>query len=319
MTAATSELAQDDAGSARVAPERWSRGRRLKNGAIYAVVRVALALVTPLPRAVLVVFGRALGLLAWACAGSARRRAVTNVQRALGENDQRSRAIVRRSFVELGGLLGDAVTLLRPRVRCSDRLPLDENARRVLAEARAHGRGIVLVTAHLGSWERMAGSLVEAGHALTTPVRPSYDPRLERQVHAPLRRGRGVEALDRDAPSTPRALVRALRAGGIVGFLIDLNTAVASVAVPFLGRDAWTPVGPARIALRTGAPVVLAIAGRDAITVTLVRDACAPVRGPIDDEAKALTAELSAHLGEAIRRDPTRWIWMHDRWGPCRP
>ena len=304
--------------SERVTPDRWTRRRRAKNTAIYLVVRVALALVRPLPRGLLVALGRALGAVAWLFASSPRRLAEENVRAALPEIGERSRGLMRRSFIELGGLLGDAVTLLRPHVRCSDTLPLGTEARAVLEAARAHGRGIVLVTAHLGAWERMAGSLVEAGFPLTTPVRPSYDPRLERLVHHPLRAGRGVHALDRDAPGTARALVRALRDGGIAGFLVDLDTSVPSVSVPFLGHPARTPVGPARIALRTGAPVVVAIARPGEITIDLVRDASPGIHGDLDEDVHLLTAELSARLGDAIRRDPTRWIWMHDRWGRRR-
>ena len=125
-------------------------------------------------------------------------------------------------------------------------------------------------------------------------------------------------AIDRDAPSTPRALLRALRDGGIAGFLVDLNTRVASVSVPFLGHDAWTAVAPARMALRTGAPVVVAIATRQGVHIELLRAASAPMRGGIDDAATALTREISVRIGAAILAEPDRWIWMHDRWGHAR-
>lgn len=301
----------------RAAPgARWSTTQRLKNDAIYAAVRGALALSRALPRRALVPLGALLGWSAWLLAGRARRLAEGNVARALP--DREPRRLVRAAFVELGRLLGDTLALLRADEAPLRTLPFGEEARATLAAAQAEGRGVILVTAHLGPWERLAAALVAVGFPLTTPVRASYDPRLERAVHARLRGRHGVRALDRDAKSTPMALVRALRRGEVVGFLIDLNTRVASVRVPFLGVPAWTPSGPARLALRTGAVVVVAIATRAGVTVTRVRGAAESRARVPEAEVSALTETLAAALSTAIRAEPERWIWMHDRFGDRR-
>jgi KDO2-lipid IV(A) lauroyltransferase len=304
-------------------PSTWSRRQRLKNDAIYVAARIALALASLPPRAWLRAFGAALGLTAWCLARGARRLAGENVARAFPALPARETSRrVRRAFVELGRLLGDTLALLRADERPSRTLAFDEPARGVLAaalaEARDAGSGVILVTAHLGPWERLAAVLVEAGFPLTTPVRTSYDPRLEATLHARLRGQHGVRAVDRDAKSTPYALLRALKRGEVVGFLIDLQTRVASVRVPFLGVPAWTPSAPARLALRTGAPVVVAIATRAGVTVRLVRAASEPRQRASDGEVEALTTTLNDVLSEAIRAEPERWIWMHDRFGERR-
>lgn len=307
-----------DAG-AIVVPSGWTRAQRLKNALIVVLVRCSLAIVRPLPYAVLCALGRAVGRLAWLLARSARARAIENVARAFPDRTGAEQAaLARASFVELGHLLGDTLALLRPDERASSRLAWSPGAREALERARVAGRGVILITGHLGPWERLAAAIVEAGIALTTPVRASYDPRLEARVHAPLRRGRGVDAIDRDAPGTPRALVRALRANAVTGFLIDVNTRVASVRIPFFGRPAWTPSGPARLALRTGAPVVAAFATRDGIVVDEVRPACPPRADVTDADVEALVEVMSGHVERAIAREPDRWIWMHDRFGPRR-
>jgi KDO2-lipid IV(A) lauroyltransferase len=131
-------------------------------------------------------------------------------------------------------------------------------------------------------------------------------------VVAPLRRNRGVDAIDRDAPGTPRALVRALRRGGIAGFLVDVDTRVASVTAPFFGRPARTPSGAARLALGTGAPVVAAFATRDGISVELLRPA-SPRETATDERVLTLVSAMNRAIEAAITREPTRWIWMHDR------
>lgn len=288
----------------------WSRGQRLKNDLIYALVLVALTLARALPGSLLRALGRVLGRIAWRIAPRTRALAIENARRAFGDAE-----VARRAYVELGALLGDTLLLLRPSEPAG--LSFVPGARAVLEAARAEGRGVVLITAHLGPWERLAAALVAEGFPLTTPVRPSYDPRLEALLHAPLRRSRGVHAIDRDAPSTPRALLRALRANEVAGFLVDLNTRVASIAVPFFGAPAWTPSGPARLALRTGAPVVAAFATRAGISVVQLRAASSPARAT-DDAVHALTTAMTSAVEQAIRAEPDRWIWMHDRWGAPR-
>ena len=112
--------------------------------------------------------------------------------------------------------------------------------------------------------------------------------------------------------------MRALRGNGVAGFLIDINTRVASVRVPFFGVQAWTPIAPARLAIRTGSPVVVAMAMREGIVVQRLREARPPQRGIIDREAIELTTEMTACICAIIAKEPERWIWMHDRWGARR-
>lgn len=293
--------------------ESWGRTQRLKNDVIFVVVWLAVSLVHVLPRGVLVVAGRGLGRLAFRVARRARALSEGNLRLAFPGEDHR--ALTRRNFLELGALLGDTLALLRAREPV--RLGFAPGAQEVLARARDAGRGVVLITAHLGPWERLAAALVAEGFPLTTPVRASYDPRLERLLHAPLRARRGVRALDRDASSTPLSLVRALRRGEVAGFLVDLNTRVSSVRTTFFGQQAWTPSGPARLALRTGAPVVAAFATRDGIVVEEIRSAGARLEAN-DEAVVALTQAMTAHVERAVAREPERWIWMHDRWGERR-
>ena len=125
-----------------------------------------------------------------------------------------ARALVKRCYARLGEHLGDAVAML-----ASARLvpiELDPCARAILEEARAEGRGVVFVSAHLGPWERVAGSLVAAGFPLTTIAREAYDPRLTALYDA-LRGPLGVRVVYRGAQSAAMGIVRALKRGDLLG------------------------------------------------------------------------------------------------------
>ena len=94
----------------------------------------------------------------------------------------------------------------------------------------------------------------------------------------------------------------------------DVAARVPSVDVPFLGHLARTPVGPARIALRTGAAVVVGLPSNEldlAITPIPTSD--------LDSSAEAeriLTTRINDVISAHIRAFPEAWVWMHPRWAP---
>lgn len=288
---------------------RWTSAQRLKNDVLFVLVSVVLAIAERLPARLLRMFGRMLGLAAWALVPDLRRLALSNVARALPEIAPRERPrFVRKVYRELGVLLADVVATLDPR-RPIEPLGFLPGSRKCLEAAIAEGRGVVFASAHLGPWERVAASLVQAGIPLTVVAREPYDPRLGR-IYRRLRDARGVRTVYRGAGGAGIALVRVLRRGGVLGVPMDLASRVASVEVPFLGIPAPTPVGPARLAVRTGAAVVVGTVAPGAdgsLALSFVRIA------PSTSEEE-LTARINAELSSRIRALPEVWPWMHRRW-----
>ena len=292
---------------------RWGFAQRAKNDVLFVLAVGALAVAERLPGVLLRTMGRALGLAVWALAPRLRRLALSNVARALPEIAPSERpAFVRRVYRELGLLLADVVRTLDPR-RPLDPLPFAPGSRECLEDAIAEGRGVVFASAHLGPWERVAASLVHAGLPLTVVAREPYDPRLGR-IYRRLRDARGVRTVYRGGSGAGIALVRVLRRGGVLGVPMDLASRVPSVDVPFLGSPAPTPVGPARLAIRTGAAVVVgtvAPAGDGSLALSFVRIAACACACPSEEE---LTAHINDELSARIRALPTLWPWMHRRW-----
>jgi KDO2-lipid IV(A) lauroyltransferase len=289
----------------------------VKNDALYALARVALALVTWMPAAVLRAMGRALGAMAYAVFAPARRTAMANVARVFPELDARARRrLVRRCYATLGAELGNAVARLRGGAAV---LPLSDDARTVLESARAEGCGVVFASAHLGPWEAVAASLVAHGVPLTTIARESYDPRLT-ALYDRLRGGHGVRAIYRGSAGAAARIVRVLRHSGVLGAPMDLRSRVASRDVAFLGHPAPTAVGPARLALRTGAAVVVGTAAPRADGALHVTAARIPTSdlAPGDAGELALTARINDELSRRILALPHAWPWMHARW-PAEP
>jgi KDO2-lipid IV(A) lauroyltransferase len=181
-------------------------------------------------------------------------------------------------------------------------VPVDPAALAVLDAARREGRGVVFASAHLGPWERVAASLARAGVPLVALVRDSYDPRFSR-LYERLRGRAGVHVVWRGRPGAAARIVRTLRGGGVLGIPMDLRARVPSCDVPFLGREAPTPVAPRGSGGSRG----------EGLHVTATRISTDRL-GTADLAARALTARINEELSRRILALPQAWTWPHPRW-----
>ncbi len=296
----------------------WTRGQTLKNALIAAMVRAAAALLVPLPRAALRAMGKAIGLLAWIALPRERRTTRENLSRALAPRTPSWRDVLR-PYVTLGAHLGDAMASLDARTEL-EALAVEEASLALLERLQVAGaarrRGVVFASAHLGPWERVAATLISRGVPMTVLAREPYDPRLS-WIYERLRGARGVPAIYRGQAGAAMRIVRTLRSGGVLGVPMDLRSRVPSVDVPFLGGVAPVPVGPARIALRTGSAVVVGTVSPDASHLGGLRITCTEIltsdlRADAEGE-RALTERLAAELTRRILALPGEWVWMHER------
>ncbi|MFS8069974.1 MAG: lysophospholipid acyltransferase family protein [Byssovorax sp.] len=288
----------------------WTPRQRLKNGALYAVVRAALSIVRRAPRAVVALLCRALGLLAWVLL--ARERSLVRARLAAGLGQPVPARRVRAVFLAAGDVLADTLALLDPRERAGRTMTMDAASHAVLRDALDEGRGVVYVAAHLGPWERMAALLAEEGFPVVTIARESYDPRLT-ALYERLRAPRRVRSIYRGRPGAVTSIVRELRAGRGVGFLIDLPSRVQSIRAPLFGAEARIPVGAARIALARGAAVVVGTPvpsdTQGLLCLVIERIPTSDLApGPMD-EAK-LTTRLARALEARIAARPEAWLGL---------
>ncbi|EPX60494.1 Lipid A biosynthesis lauroyl acyltransferase [Cystobacter fuscus DSM 2262] len=295
--------------------ERPPLTKRLKRFLRYLLVRAALALVGALPLGFARWLGAGFGRLAFALAGGERRKALKSLARAFPEkSDAERHSLARASFRHLG-MAAFEVGATSSMDRQLDRLVRWEDAdRRVLDAALARGKGVVFVSGHVGNWELLARRVSRAGYPSQSIAKETTDPRLTALVGR-FRELGGVRSIWRGQEGAARAMLRALKAGEILGLLIDQDTRVQSLFVPFFGELAATPRAAADLALRTGAAVVVGFCQREREGYRLWMEEVA-WRAGTDREADALalTAALSERIEAAIRRAPEQWVWMHQRW-----
>ncbi|HSJ15163.1 MAG TPA: lysophospholipid acyltransferase family protein [Longimicrobiales bacterium] len=288
--------------------------KRLRYRLEYVLLRAAIGLLNRFPDGPAEAAGAWLGGLGYWPLRIRRAQAETNVRRAFPERDESwVQRVVRDSYRHLGR---ETVVMLRlsrltpERVRERTELVDFEKHERTVREG---GRGMVVVAGHLGNWELGAAMAAARGIPMDAIAVRQKNPFFDRYI-VRTRRRLGVEIIYRHRAS--RQALRALRAGHAVAFAADQNAGRSGLFVPFFGRPASTFRGAALMAVRTGAPLLLAVPLRqpDGSYRMRLEDVAVDREGELDDVVYRLTAAFTAQLEAAVRAEPGQYLWQHRRW-----
>lgn len=182
----------------------------------------------------------------------------------------------------------------------------------VVEDARAEGKGILFLTPHLGCFEITARFVAARGLPLTVMYRPPRKAWLARLVEGG-RPMQGMETVPANLQGV-RQLLRTLRNGGAIGILPDQVPGKGEgVWAPVYGKPAFTIVLPGRLALQTGAPVVLSagerLPGGQGWKIHFLR-----LDGPVPDTPEAQAAWVNAGMEAMTRRCPEQYLWGYNRY-----
>ncbi len=273
-------------------------------------------LLARLPYRAVAAFGAAIGWLIWTL--RIRRRVVLeNLRRAFPERSEAERLeIARRTFRTLGQMLAEFPRIPYLRREELERIFVTEGWEGFEA-ALARGKGVVACTAHYGNFEALAAAHVMRGVPLTTISRQMADNWFNRAWRA-LRARSGLDEIVVKRNATLSVLLRALRAGRVLGYVIDQNETSRSAVFPtFFGVPAATSPTPAVLALRSGAAAVFAVSyplgdGRHRVLIEGPLDL--PETGDRERDVLAFMQDLNGRLERRIREHPEQWYWLHRRW-----
>ncbi len=259
--------------------------------------------------------GRRLGRLYRAIDRKRRDLAEENLSRAFPDKrPEEIEALSIAVFEHFGGVAADVLHTFGSSPEALDARVSVSGEERIRA-GLASGRGLFLLTAHLGNWEYSALATAAAGFPCTVIARPLDNPLLERLLKSFRERSGNSVVYKTDAA---REMLRVLRRGGIVGILADQHARTSDgVVVPFFGRPAATTSIVARLADRTEALIVPAVCARTApARYHLSFEPGIDVRSlsPAEREPEPLTARLTLEVERLVRRTPEQWLWLHNRW-----
>lgn len=264
--------------------------------------------------------GSALGWAGYALSGSYRRR--LRAHAGLAGVDRRTR---RAAVAQAGRMVAELPRLwLRPAAQALQP-PAQWQGADLVEAALGAGRGLMILTPHLGAFEIVAQAYAErfgARQPMTALYRPAKQAWL-RELEASARHRPGLLTAPASLAGV-RQMIRALRQGQTVGLLPDqVPPEGMGVWAPFFGQPAYTMTLASRLALQTGAALLLTIGERLphadgwCVRVFEMREPL-PAAAAFGGDEAAHQTECAAVMNRAmeflIRQCPAQYLWGYNRY-----
>jgi len=285
---------------------------------LYLLTRFGAGLLLVLPRRLALALANELGNLGYKFVARQRTKILENLKFADGgtKSPEELETIGRGV---MGHMLQTAVDFLRFATLSRDQAVSfveTGEAYSFCKDILQEGRGLIIMTPHMGNWELLAGIFGLQGFRGAVVGRRIYYEPYNRWIVG-LRNSVGVQTIYQDEAA--RQIHKHLKAGEIVGLLPDQDMdRVRGVFVDFFGKPAYTSVAPVKLAMAAGAPILPACMVRmpgnryKLLLGKLIRPKIE--NGDRIASIRKYTEAWMKDFEEAIRRYPEQWGWMHDRW-----
>ena len=208
---------------------------------------------------------------------------------------------IAMSFIEL---------LIGPKLQKDIRRILQAEQIELIQELLRQGHGLITVTGHLGGWELQAAAAATVmAESLTVAAVQQSNPYINRFI-TKQRNAMGMQVAG--TKEAMKLLLKALRNHQVIGLAADQNAGAHAVFVDFFGKTAATHPGPAQLALKFNAPMLVAVAVR--IGPAQFKILSQKVEIKEDDTVETLTQRHVKILESFIRQYPEQYFWLHRRW-----
>lgn len=292
-------------------------GKRIKYGAIYWFVRSLIFIANVFPRKPWLKICGFLGKLAYYIVADARKKTIAHLGIAYGaeKSSQEVVAMSKGVFKMLGRNGGDILRAIRVRTLEDLNKILVTHGIENYEHAKAKGKGVIFLTCHLGAFDLQVTNMALRGLKPNIIGTPLKDERLNDLLFN-YRNAYGAVAVERGKEIL--RLLKTLKLAGSVAILIDQDTKVKSRFVNFFGKPAATPVGAAILAIKTGAAVVPTYVYLDETDwkqhMYILPEIPTAITGDDEKDMVENTRVYTKFIEDTIRKHPTQWVWMHERW-----
>ena len=287
----------------------------LAHRAEFAAFSTMLAALRALPWRTALRVGETVGALGYRPLGV--RRGVVERQIAAAFPDKppaEVRRLARAAYEHLGRVAIE--TALLPAMGPQGVLDLVAEAPgwEAVEEARAAGQGAIIVTGHIGNWELGGAYFAARGVPIDVVVRRMGNPLFDTYLNR-TREALGMTVVY-DAEAVRRT-PRSLKENRAVALVADQGVrGLASSFVPFFGRPAKTPRGPAVFAMRLGTPLIHASVLRrpDGHYRLVLERVPVSLTGDREQDVDRIVATYASMLEHWVRLFPEQYFWHHRRW-----
>ena len=283
---------------------------------LVGVVKVLLVLVRVMPRKMSMLLFGGLGALTFRLMKGERQKAISNLTIAYGHEKSRPEieAMAKEVFVNLGKSGAEFAIKLGQREPEEFFRGLEVKGKENLMRAVEKGKGVLGLICHMGSWECTALCIPMMGFPAYTIGKRIGNEKLNSLLFES-RGKRGAQTLARGA--SYKTMLRVLKEKNLMGILIDQDTDVRGVFVDFFGKPAHTPIGAAMLAMDSEAPVVPVFYLKkddDNYEFVIEKEINLVKTDNRRKDMEENTRLMHAVIEKYIKKYPTQWVWMHNRW-----
>ena len=294
---------------------RWLKN--IKYNTLYLFIRALIATAGFVPRKMLLWWGSLLGKFTYRIMPETREKTILNLKIAYETdlNEEEVLHLSRKVFINMGKNAMDTIRAYNIR-----RLELLEKIVSIegiehFNHALAKGKGLIALACHRGAFELIADVMTLKGYKTNVMGAALQNKKLDKLLVS-YRTAKGARYIQIGQETL--TVIKALKKGEVVAILIDQDKKkVKGTFVNFFEKPAYTPIGAALLALKTGAAVVPVAIRRlpddkHLITFTPALDLIRT--GNEEQDIKANTQLFTQHIESFIREAPEQWVWMHERW-----
>lgn len=284
----------------------------------YFIASFFVSIIRALPLRCCFFIGQGLGWIAWGILPHYRRLARHNLTIAFGteHSSKELQQWTRASFMMLGANILSSLkmpAMKREAIHKTFTIEGEEYWEKFL-DSSAHG-GTVAALNHFGNWELNAQAVVCLKDRAAGTVYQALRNRFMDDFINRDRRSRGVATFDRRKDLS--AATSLLRQGGLLGILTDQHAGDAGIWVPFFNKLSSTSPLAATLAQKTGSALIPITIRTVGVARWIIR-----IHPPIATQERsigAITYDLGEALAQEIRKSPTDWFWVHNRWKLPKP
>lgn len=286
------------------------------------MINFLIALIRFLPHGAALAFGRLVGrlarLLLWKKTDKCEARCV----KSLGVGVTLARDIVKKSFINMGMSVVEFIRFPCMKDRVKDFAIFDEASKKILTEAISRGRGVILMVAHMDNWELAAMRVISEGFPLHVVYTPQRNQGGANDIITKIRTETEGMLLIGNKGAGLREIFRALRSGGVVVIMQDLDARRDGIIMNFLGLPASTHDGVVKLYQKFKCPIIPVHYLRDprdfsrhSVTFTEILSDRPDKNGrPFGEDLEASLELCNEVIESWIRQTPEQWMWIMDRW-----
>jgi KDO2-lipid IV(A) lauroyltransferase len=284
---------------------------------LFLLLNLIQIIIYIIPYKLAVNIGTGLGSIAYLILPKYRGLTIQNLHMAFeGEKDEDEiLKIARDVFRNLGRTAAEYMSLRKLSKEEIKRYSQDE-VFEPIREALSRGKGLIVIGSHFGNWEMSSILGAAFGFDVTVIARRIYYPPYN-DFLVSIRESKGVKTLYRDEKNILRKSLAVLKSNKVLGVVPDQDVdSVEGVFVNFFGRPAYTPSGPAAIALLSGAPLIPVFTVREngRLRLKIENPIYVEKSGDKSEDIITYTQKWSDVVEKYIREYPSQWVWMHRRW-----